>query len=176
MRSTIVFCILALVACSDDAETKDTTSTTGSGSGTKCYDVAVNETNDGSSACGPEVCPGGDYCVSDVGICDPGCRNELECPRGQTCDLSNAGANGIGLCRVPGPEHEVPCTTTKTCGERCGAKATQCMAPPDVGMQYCGMLCPTLSNDQIDCLEMTSCQELEQLMQGQTVCGIMPPE
>jgi hypothetical protein len=148
----------------------------GNGNGAKCYDVAVNDRNDGSSACGPSVCKGGEYCASDVGICDPGCKSELECPRGQFCDLSNAGAEAVGLCRVPGPEHEVPCTSNKPCGERCAAKAAQCGAPLEVGQDYCAEVCPTLSGEQLTCLEMTSCADLEKLMQGETVCGITAPE
>jgi hypothetical protein len=180
MRISILGFMLVVAACGGgDSEDDDGSTGGGGGNGTgeKCYDIPINDRNDGSSACGPNVCQGGTYCVSDVGICDPGCRSELECPRGEFCDLSNAGGDLIGLCRVPGAEHEVACGTTgKTCGERCAAKTAQCGAPADVGAQACGMLCPTISEEQIDCLETTSCEELEALMQGQTVCGITPPE
>ncbi|HZO13875.1 MAG TPA: hypothetical protein VFB62_11475 [Polyangiaceae bacterium] len=173
-----IYLLLALAACgggSSETSDDDASSSTGSGTAAKCYDVAINDRNDGSSACGPVVCEGGQYCLSDAGICDPGCRNELECPRGQHCDLANA-MNGIGLCRVPGPEHEVACTSSKTCEERCQTKAAQCNAPPDTAESYCAMLCPMLSQEQIGCIETSSCEQLGQLMEGQSVCGISPGE
>ena len=172
-----IYLMLALAACggSSEASDDDESSSTGSGNTDKCYDVPINVSNDGSSACGPNVCQGGQYCASDVGICDPGCRNELECPRGQHCDLSNA-ANGIGLCRVPGPEHEVACTPGQTCEDRCRAKAGQCGAAPEMSQNYCSMLCPSLSDEQIGCIESSSCEDLGRLMEGQSVCGIPPVE
>ncbi len=166
-------------ACGDDAGSGGSGggdgSTTASG-GAKCYSVPVNQQNDGTSACGPEVCPGGQYCVSTVGICDPGCTSELNCPKNQYCDKSNAGADGVGLCREPGADLETPCTGgTGDCGSRCRAKASACGAPEAQAEQACNAICPGVSEMQITCLEESSCQELEALQMGQEVCGIQPP-
>ncbi|NUO48327.1 MAG: hypothetical protein HOV80_05670 [Polyangiaceae bacterium] len=169
------------VGCGDDAGSgggggDDDGGSTTAGGGTKCYSVPVNQQNDGSSACGPEVCSGGEYCASDVGICDPGCTSELNCPRNQYCDKSNAGADEIGLCRAPGADLEKPCSgMTGDCNSRCGAKASACGAPAAQAEQACNALCPGISEQQIVCLEETTCEELEALQMGTEVCGIQPP-
>ena len=134
-------------------------------------------TNDGTKACGPVICEAGDYCLSDVGICDPGCLDELDCASGEFCDLSNAGSNDVGLCREPGQDHEVPCDDPgdddgqDSCVTRCQARAAACGAPTDVGNAACEGLCP-LPEDQLTCLEETPCEELEVIFDGGTVCGI----
>ena len=150
------------------------------GNGNVCYSVDVNETNDGSTACGPSVCKGGEYCFSDVGICDPGCFSELNCPAHQYCDLAGSGANGVGLCRKPGKSQEKACSASNgsghssgdDCATRCKAKAAVCGAPAATAEQGCSELCPQLSEDQIDCLETSSCEVLEQLTEGKSACGI----
>jgi hypothetical protein len=176
-RHCAIALALALAACGGGDDDDDNNTDTGDdgaddgGDGNQvCYDVPINTTNDGREACGPNVCAAGQYCVSDVGICDPGCLDELNCPRGQFCDLSNA-PSGVGLCDDPGPEHEVACTGGDDCIQRCVAKAATCGAPADVASSACDVLCP-LPDDQLECIEDTSCEELEQLLEGESVCGI----
>lgn len=171
--------LLALGACGGDSDDSgddgdDSGGGDGDGDGAICYDVPTNETNDGTKACGPVICEAGEYCVSDVGICDPGCIDELDCGRGDFCDLSNAGSDGVGLCRAPGQDHEVPCDGgggDDDCVDRCRAKAATCGAPTDIADAACDGLCP-LPEDQLTCVEDTPCEELEPIFEGGTVCGI----
>lgn len=170
----------AVTGCGDSTEGAgggDSDASSSGSNGATCYSVPINETNDGSSACGPSVCKGGEYCFSDVGICDPGCLSELNCPAKQYCDLSGAGADGVGLCRAPGKALEKPCSSGSSaggdCSSRCKDKAALCGAPASTADQACSMLCPGLSEDQITCLETSSCEVLQQLTDGKSVCGIM---
>ena len=172
--------VLALAACGGDDGGDSGADGDGDGDGGDggdgaiCYDVPTNETNDGTKACGPVICAAGEYCVSEVGICDPGCIDELDCASGQFCDLSNAGSDGVGLCRDPGQEHEVPCGDTggdDDCVDRCLAKAATCGAPTDIASAACDGLCP-MPEDQLVCVEDTPCEELEPIFEGGTVCGI----
>jgi hypothetical protein len=172
--------VLALAACGGDdggdagaGDDGDGDGDGDGGDGETCYDVPTNQTNDGTKACGPVICAAGEYCVSEVGICDPGCKGELDCASGQFCDLSNAGADGVGLCRDPGEEHEVPCGDggDDDCVERCLAKAATCGAPTDIASAACEGLCP-MPEDQLACVEDTPCEELEPIFEGGTVCGI----
>lgn len=146
------------------------------GAGPVCYDADVN-TGNGESACGPEICEGGSYCLG-AGICDPGCQITAECPTNELCDMSTAGQTGIGLCKSPGPDHEVPCGDTGgSCDDRCAAKASSCGAPADVSSQGCDYICSSASADQVDCLEEASCDDLSAAFeQGQSFCGIELPE
>ncbi|MCA9621820.1 MAG: hypothetical protein KC731_22505 [Myxococcales bacterium] len=179
--ATFTTLLVLLAACDEGADDgtggggTGTGTGTGTGSGKVCYDVAINEVNDGSSACGPQICNAGTYCASDAGICDPGCVSELDCAQGQACDFSNGTSNGagdlVGLCAVPGSEHEVPCQGNATCEDRCAVKAQQCMAPDG---SFCQQLCGlSPSESQLDCIETTSCAALgEAYEQGMPLCGI----
>jgi hypothetical protein len=173
---------LSTVACGDDGSSGEGGSPpsddggSNAGAGPVCYDTDVNA-GDGDSACGPKVCAAGTYCLGP-GICDPGCQVTAECPTNQICDMSTAGSTGIGLCKTPGPEHEVPCNNnTGSCDDRCGAKAETCGAPDDVAAQGCDYICAMASGEQVDCLEDSSCEDLGAAFeQGQSFCGIELPE
>lgn len=148
----------------------------GSGAGPVCYDVEVNTSGDGQSACGSEVCDAGTYCLGSSGICDPGCRSTLGCGRDEFCDLSNAN-DDIGLCKKPGEEHEVQCPAGGSCADRCREKASDCGAPADITEQGCDYICPKASAAQVDCLESSSCAELGEAFESNAaICGIEAPE
>jgi hypothetical protein len=172
--------LLTCAACGDETSGQGGSSPSddggsSAGAGPVCYDVDVN-TGDGDSACGPNVCSPGTYCLG-AGICDPGCQNTAECPTGEYCDMSTATTTGIGLCKSPGADHEVPCgNSAGSCDDRCAAKASDCGAPDDIASQGCDYICQTASNDQVDCLEETSCADLSAAFeQGQSFCGIDLP-
>lgn len=171
-----------VVACT--SETSDGTGSggsatngpSGSGAGPVCYDVEVNETGDGESACGSEVCEAGTYCLGSSGICDPGCRTTLGCARDEFCDMSNAN-DGIGLCKTPGKDHEVACPQGGSCDDRCRAKAGDCGAPDDITEQGCDYICSKASASQVDCLESSSCADLGEAFESNaSICGIDAPE
>ncbi len=111
--ASTLFCVIALLsaACgSGDGESST------EGGDEKCYSVAVNAKNDGTSACGPKVCEAGTYCLNTVGICDPGCPDEFHCTSGQTCDMASPTVNtngvSIGICRAPNADEETACSDT----------------------------------------------------------------
>lgn len=182
--STLILASAALLtfACGDDGSSGEGGSPpsndggSNEGAGPVCYDTDVN-TGNGESACGPEVCTAGNYCLG-AGICDPGCQITAECPTDQYCDMSTATTTGIGLCKTPGPDHEVPCgNTAGSCDDRCAAKASDCGAPADIASQGCDYVCSMASNDQVDCIEESSCEVLGAAFeQGQSFCGIELPE
>jgi len=158
----------------------------------KCYDVDVS-TTDGGEACDPSNCAAGEYCNGN--FCDNGCVGVATCPKGQFCDKSASQTN-VGTCRVPGAEHEVACSgnggsgtgATGTgasgtggaaaganCQARCVAKATLC--DPDMQLNIdalCTGLCAESPTEaQLDCLESSSCEQLEgALVGGQPICDI----
>lgn len=181
---TVLFACTALLSstgCGDDSASgegggpPDDDGGSNAGAGPVCYDVDVNA-GDGQSACGPKVCAAGTYCLG-AGICDPGCLDTAECPTNEYCDMSTAGQTGVGLCKAPGSDHEVPCKGgTGSCDDRCTAKASACGAPADITAQGCDYICASASNDQVDCLEQSSCEDLGAAFeQGQSFCGIELP-
>jgi len=70
----------------------------------------ANDSTDGTNACGlNQTCEAGNYCYTEVYACFTGCRSELDCARGDYCDLRNpskspGGAQDVGTCRKPGSE------------------------------------------------------------------------
>jgi hypothetical protein len=190
MRSCLVVssfflaAIAAFVGCGGKDSGGEGGSGPGStGAGAVCYSVPVNTTNDGASACGPMTCTAGQYCLSNVGICDPGCINELTCGARQTCDTSNGTKNPngdvVGLCRAPTSAETVPCQGASSssggsdCQPRCLAKAASCGAPSDVATQKCTELCATATEDQVTCLEGKSCMEIgDAFSHGTLICGL----
>jgi hypothetical protein len=183
--STLSILTLALAALACSSETSDgnggaadtTTSKASTATGMQCFSVPVNNQNDGSTACDSQVCPGGKYCLG-AAICDPGCKSELNCPRGQYCDL--AANPDVGLCRTPEASMVVPCmgTTNGTttgggdCVSRCVAKGVGCGAPPGEAQQGCQAICPGLTETQIVCFEAATCAEVEGVGEGMPICGI----
>ena len=181
MKTNVVglFALVALaVACgSGDSEGTggDSPSGTSGSAGKKCYSVAVNDT-DGSSACSDTVCPGGEYCTGGA-FCSPGCASTANCSQGQHCDFS--ADPDVGICRVPASSLEVECAGGSTssgsgnsCVDRCVAKATSCAFPASEGAAQCQSLCGTITEEQIACLEDSTCAEVEGLGEGMPVCGI----
>jgi len=169
----------AAVACGGDDEGAGgggASDATGSGAGPTCYSVETNDSGDGTEACGPVTCSGGEYCFDTTGICDPGCLDALDCSSGDYCNLDNANG-GVGVCMTPGPDLEKPCSGSGgSCNDRCGAKASSCGAPSGFATQACSELCAMASEDQISCIESSSCQDLgEAFEQGQPLCGLTPP-
>lgn len=81
----------------DTAQTSDSDSGSGSGSGAS---MCEPNAGDGSSQCGGNICPGGEYCENAAaGTCAAGCESTLNCATGQWCDLRMPDAWGVGLCR-----------------------------------------------------------------------------
>ena len=173
---------IILGACDDDSSSGDDgTGGTAESNSEVCYTVDVNTTADGTQSCGPEVCQAGDYCASDVGICDPGCLSELDCASGEYCDLSNPSDSlddePVGVCREPGSDLETPCPTDSVgddCQTRCEDKGDECGAPAGEAATICEGICESLDDDELDCLEATACEDFEAAAEGslEMLCGI----
>lgn len=182
----LVAIVLAAACGGSGGGSAGTTSSgsTSSGSSMKCYSVAINQTNDGQTPCGPMQCAGNTYCVQNSGVCNQGCHSELECPANQTCDKSagNMDEMGkpIGLCRVPNAAETVACPSSSSsssggtsCSDVCLSKAAGCGAPSDVAQTKCKELCAVATPDQVMCLEGKTCQEIgDAFSKGTTICGL----
>lgn len=85
---------------------------------------------------------------------------------------SGAGTDGSASASASATAGTGP--AAQNCPERCAAKAADCGAPADVASAQCQSVCGgSLTEDQLDCLEMEDCATLTEVFLGTgSACGI----